>query len=447
MTNLPLSRLAVLICLMTALACAPSIESEDVDIVVQLERSLTDGLLNAWYPAALDTVHGGFLSDLSHDWRPKGAQNKMIVTQARHVWTCSEAAMFLGQAEYRRMAGHGYRFLRSKMWDEDWGGFYQIRDREGGPVDDPGLDYKSAYGNAFAIYSLATYFKMCADSYALDLAQKTFFWLERHNHDPIYGGYYDRMTRRGEPWNGGMGKDQNSSIHLLEAFTALYRVWPHDLVRRRLHEMLELVRDTIVTPKGCLTLFLHRNWTPVSFRDSLRAVREANYALDHVSFGHDVETAFLMLEASHVLGLDPDIRTLQVAKRMVDHALANGWDAVNGGFYDQGYYFDLAKPVSIISEDKVWWVQAEGLNALLLFSKLYPEQPRYFEAFEKQWTYIRRYLMDHDHGGWYGKGLDKNPGYRKRSKAHDWKVNYHNMRALMNCIKMLRSEHELTDKH
>jgi mannobiose 2-epimerase len=153
-----------------------------------------------------------------------------------------------------------------------------------------------------------------------------------------------------------------------------------------------------------------------------------------------------MLEASHVLGLKSESKTLTVAKRMVDHALANGWDDNNGGFYYQGYYFNNAGSISIIDEKKEWWVQAEGLNALLLMAKLFPQEQKYDAAFKKQWEYMNKYLLDHEHGGWYKEGLDQSPEQLKGAKGSEWKVNYHESRALMNCIKMLKSQHELTKK-
>ncbi|HEX9974704.1 MAG TPA: AGE family epimerase/isomerase, partial [bacterium] len=341
------------------------------------------------------------------------------------------------------------------MWDTMYGGFFMLRNRQGNPIQGGYGDDKSAYGNAFAIYALASYYAISDDISALNLAQKTFLWLEKHSHDPEYKGYFDRMKRDGTWYSksdsklnprqlvGAGLKDQNSSIHLLEAFAELYRVWPDSLLRERLVEMLTLIRDTITTEKGYLTLFLARDWTPVSFRDSSDAVRSANYFLDHVSFGHDVETAYLMLEASHVLGIKSDAKTLIVGKKIVDHALSNGWDDQNGGFFYQGYYFKNSDMITIIDETKTWWVQAEGLNALLLMAKLFPNEKKYEAAFKKQWEYMKKYLIDHEHGGWYMEGLDKSPDKKKAPKAFDWKVNYHDARALMNCIKMLRSEHEL----
>jgi len=421
----------------------------------ELETSLKSELLNAWYPLSIDTAYGGFLSDFTYEWQSRGPQNKMIVSQSRHVWTTSQAAIFFNDERYRKLAAHGFNFLKEKMWDETHGGFFMLRNREGGVVDYSYQDEKRAYGNAFAIYALASYYAMSGDPSALNLAKKTFLWLDKHSHDREHKGYFDHMARDGslpskdraktKAWDFAMigWKDQNSSIHVMEAFAELYKVWPDSLLRARLLEMLMIIRDTITTEKGYLTLYLERNWTPVSFRDSSAAVREANYALDHVSFGHDVETAYLMLEASHVLGLESDTKTLTVAKKMVDHALANGWDNGAGGFFYEGYYFSNAESISIINDAKEWWVQAEGLNALLLMAKLFPQEKKYDEAFRKQWEYMKKYLIDHEHGGWYKEGLDKSPDQLKSAKGSEWKVNYHESRALMNCIKMLKSEHEL----
>jgi mannobiose 2-epimerase len=367
--------------------------------------------------------------------------------------------MFLNDDTYRQIAEHGYRFLRDTMWDVTHGGFHMLLDRKGELTAGSRRGAKSAYGNAFAIYALATYFRMSGDTSALNLARRTFHWLDQHSRDPEYKGYFDALTADGT-WLYTAGsdrssgflaraewKDQNSSIHLLEAFTALYSVWPDELLRERFLELLLLIRDTITTEKGYLILFLERDWTPVSFRDSSDAVRKANFHHDHVSFGHDVETAFLMLEASHTLGLKNDTRTLTVARRMVDHALAKGWDDELGGFYEGGYYFDESDDCTIVDDRKTWWVQAEGLNALLLMARLFPDEKKYYRAFEQQWAYIKAYLIDHEYGGWYREGLDNSPELKTAAKGSDWKINYHNMRALMNCIKMLKGEDALTGKH
>lgn len=424
--------------------------AQSEDIVDEIELSLLQDVLEVWYPKVIDSIYGGYLSDFDYKWQEQGRQNKMLVSQTRHVWTTSKMYEFFQNEKYKNWARHGFEFLRSNMWDNKNGGFYFLRNQEGDEISFSGTN-KTAYSNSFALYSLAAYYKISNDKSALDLAIETFRWLEDNSHDPINKGYFDLLKNsnnasRQNNRNFGLRlpidnswKDQNSSIHLLEAFTELYSVWPDSLLRERTLEMLHLIRDVITTEKGYLTLYMTEDWKPISFRDSSKEMREANHHLDHVSFGHDVETAFLMLEASHILKIKNDAKTLLIAKKMVDHSLMNGWDNVKGGFYYEGYYFNDKEKISIINPVKTWWVQAEGLNSLLMMSKLYPEEKIYYESFLKQWDYIKKYLIDKKYKGWYTEGLDRSPNMVNMPKGYDWKVNYHNVRALMNCIKMLRA--------
>ncbi len=426
-------------------------ESDTQDVLAEeLENHLKSDVLDKWYPQAIDSADGGYLSAFTYDFKPTGDQDKMIVTQARHMWTNAKAAHRYPQVEYYQSgAKHGFEFLRDHMWDQENGGFFWLVDKKGNVKGD---STKTAYGNAFAIYGLAAYFAQSNDKEALDLAKETFYWLEQGAHDSVHKGYFQHLDASGKPIirpentpsTSDLGyKDQNSSIHLLEALTELYQVWPDPLVRERLEEMLLLIRDTIVTDRGYLTLFLQPDWTPVSFRDSSESVILSHHQLDHVSAGHDVETAFLMLESSHILGLKNDQKTLQIAKKMVDHALDTSWDEELGGFYDEGYYFMGESELLIIHDTKNWWAQAEGMNALLYMHQLFPEDERdYYGKFEKLWTYVDGYLIDHEHGDWFSGGLDKQPELRTADKGNIWKGIYHHYRSLVGCISMLEEETE-----
>jgi mannobiose 2-epimerase len=423
-------------------------KAERLQIAAAMENSIQTELLNKWYPQSVDSLHGGFLSTYTFDFKPTGPQDKFIVTQARHTWTTAKAAMLYPEkTDYLPNSKWGFQFLRDVMWDKVNGGFYNLVTRDG-VVKPESKAAKEAYGNAFGIYALAAYYEASGDTAALALAKKAFFWLEEHSHDPVYKGYFQHLQMDGTPIRrdatvpstSDLGyKDQNSSIHLLEAFTELYGVWKDPLLRERLQEMLFLIRDKITTPQGYLTLFLTPDWKPVSFRDSTKEVILRHKSLDHVSFGHDVETAYLMLEASHVLGLKNDTQTLAVAKRMVDHALRNGWDSTIGGFYNEGYYFKGQPNISILFDSKNWWAQAEGLNTLLLMADRFPKDPmRYYQKFKQLWTYCQTYLIDHVNGDWYEEGLDKEPQRKTALKGHIWKGTYHHFRALSNCVKRLR---------
>lgn len=424
------------------------VEETDSSLAARLEIAATDQLLDKWYPLVIDKENGGFYSEVTHDFKLGEIHNKMIVTQARHIWSNAVAAsQNPGKNSYLKNAEHGFHFLRDVMWDSINGGFYNLVTKEGEPMLKKGEE-KTSYGNAFAIYGLAAYFAASGNPEALELAKKTFFWLEENSHDPEYLGYFNHLKpdgtlyRRTADWSSTSEvgyKDQNSSIHLLEAFTELYLVWPNELLRERLEELLLIIRDTITAEEGYMRLFFEADWTPVSFSDSSEEEIRKHYYLDHVSFGHDVETAFLMLEASHALGFKNDTLTLQKGKKMVDHALRNGWDNDLGGFYDGGYYFSSEEDLQIINANKNWWAQAEGLNALLIMSQRFPEdEMNYRGYFDKQWNYIQKFMMDEENGGWYEWGLDTRPESKIALKGHIWKASYHNYRALKNVLNILR---------
>ena len=441
------ARLLLYLLIVLMVSCRQPANNSRTEIAAAMETSLVNESLAKWYPVSMDMAHGGFLSAFTYDFKPTDDQRKMIVTQARHTWTNAKAALrYPDVVHYKSGARHGFEFLRDVMWDKEGGGFLTIVSREGElQEDDP---QKTAYGNAFGLYALSAYYAQSGDTSGLRKAKESFAWLEAHSHDAQLGGYYQHLNRDGSPIvrsiltesTSDLGyKDQNSSIHLLEAFTELYQVWPDTLVRKRLEEMLLLIRDRIVTPRGNLTLFLTPDFTPVSFRDSTADVIGRHHYLDHVSFGHDVETAYLLLEASHVLRWKNDTTTMRIAKKMVDHALVNGWDDRDGGFYDEGYYFKDRTGITITVNTKNWWAQAEGLNTLLMMADLYPDDPiNYYAKFEKLWKYVDENLIDHENGDWFAGGIDKQPEMKMAQKGHIWKAMYHQYRSMTGCIDRLR---------
>lgn len=336
------------------------LELHQQELINDMYSILRNHSLVPWYPESVDDEYGGYITHFSHGWQPESEQNKMVVSQARLIWTASVASEFFPDNEdLLPSATQGVDFLATKMWDEEDGGFFNLVKRNGDVIyGQNDRIIKEAYGNAFAIYGLAAFAKATGHQQALDLAIQAFMWLEEHSYDAEYGGYFNYMEQNGTPlktgFDGTPPKDQNSSIHLLEAFTELYHVWPDPLLEERLREMLFLIRDTIRVDPGYLVLFSEADWTPVSYRDSSEAAQEENYYFDHVSFGHDVETAFLMIEASETLGIEQDSTTHFFAKQMVDHSLKTGWDDEYGGFYDGGYYYSGEENLTIRRNTKTW---------------------------------------------------------------------------------------------
>ncbi|MBN2474899.1 MAG: AGE family epimerase/isomerase [Pirellulales bacterium] len=402
----------------------------------EIERVLWRGVLDAWYPRCLDKEGGGFFENFSEDWTRQPADTKFIVFQARMTWTAAAVAAKYPRHRERFLsyARHGLAFLAGPMWDRRHGGFLERAAPDGRP-DPNQLPWKQMYGQAFGIYGAAEAYRVTGDRKALDLAIQGFRWIDRHAHDPEAGGYFELLTGEGQPVAliseperppgrfgiiGRVGqKSMNAHIHILEALTALRQVWNDPVLAERLDEVFRIVRDKIVCRGGHLAMFSTRDFRPLDERSS---------------FGHELETAFLLLEAEEVLGRH-EAATVEVARRLVDHSLRFGWDAKHGGFFDEGP--PDAPPVH---RNKVWWAQPEAFNGLLSIARLPGQQdPRYFDTFVRTWQFFRDHFMDAHHGGCFG-AVDEagQPLPDGRAKASPWKAAYHVVRGLLFAIDELR---------
>jgi cellobiose epimerase len=171
--------------------------NERSQIATEMEKSIQTELLNKWYPQSIDSLYGGFLSTFTYNFLPTGPQDKMIVTQARHVWSNAIASrLYPRVVYYKECARHGFTFLQNTMWDKINGGFFTLVDRKGNVKDST---EKMTYGNAFGIYASAAWYRSSGDTNALRLAKNCFMWLEQHCHDPVYKGYYQNLLPDGTP--------------------------------------------------------------------------------------------------------------------------------------------------------------------------------------------------------------------------------------------------------
>jgi mannobiose 2-epimerase len=210
----------------------------------------------------------------------------------------------------------------------------------------------------------------------------------------------------------------NDHIHLLEAYSELYRVWRDPLLAQRTEALLEFVRDRLFVEPGCLYMALRPDGKVVPAP---------------VSFGHDVETAFLMIEAEQALGRKPSAATLRAARMLVDQALASGFDHARGQIFEFGSAYG---PPLVRSAQ--WWSQFEMVNALLLMHDLVgQETDRYWVAFAKAWNLTREELADREFPG-VCEGFDERGEVVCQRKSHDWFVSYHTARALLLTADRLR---------
>jgi mannobiose 2-epimerase len=380
------------------------------------EAELRGDILPFWLKYARDPVHGGFHSwvgedlDVRDDPVPHGA-----LLTCRVLWTFSAAYRLYHDPAYLEMARWAYKDLNGRFMDRQYGGLYWSVKTNGEPVD----AHKQVYVEVFGIYGLAEYYRATGDQAALDQAIAIYRLIEARAHDAVNGGYFDSLERdwsRGGPGKnnllGDAPKSQNSHIHILEGFTNLLRVWPDPGLRARQRELFQLTLDRIIDPRTHhLVLFLKDDWTPLG---------------DEVSYGHDIELSWLLVEAAEVLD-DPALvsKARAEAVRIAKVTDAEGVDR-DGGVYLEG------NPRGPTNTDKEWWEQAESVVGFLNAFQITGD-PAYFADTLRSWRFIQDKVIDRKHGDWHTM-LRRDGTVIPSAKVSVWKCPYHTGRACMEVV-------------
>jgi cellobiose epimerase len=396
------------------------------DIEVRVERILLENILPFWYPGTVDGENGGyqFNHDVGGEWL--GAAPKSLVAQARAVWFFSRFYNDgYGTKEHLEAARSGFEFLRDRMWDRVFGGFFWEMDHAGRIGNKP---HKHLYGQAFALYGLSEYIQATQDSSAVRLADELFGLLEEHAYDREYGGYREWFLR---DWgeappeqsylaNPPGGKLMNTHLHLMEAFSSYYLASGDELVRERLLELILIQSNAVVRKDlGACTDKYERDWTPLLTSEFAR-----------VSYGHDIENIWLLVEACRAAGVANGV-LLDLYRQLMSYSVDFGFDYELGGFFNSGPF---AAPAE--NRRKVWWVQAEGLVAALYMYELTGEE-RYFSIFTQTLDWIEAHQVDWENGDWYA--VIEEEGTPSGGKAHGWKSPYHNGRSMLQCLQRLKA--------
>jgi cellobiose epimerase len=390
-------------------------------LVKEFEMELSS-IAEWWIANVADARNGGFIGEIDARNVPRPEANRGGILYGRILWFFSEAASFTGHEKYRQLAGSAYDYLTTFFWDREHDGIYWEIDYRGRPVS----DRKHVYAQAFAIYGLCAYYKLTGDAGALSKAARLYTILESVAYDPENEGYIEAFNRdwgraddfRLSPDEPNSPRSMNAHLHILEAYTALYKVAPDAGKKSSLRRIVDCFMKYFVNPENFhLRIFLDQGWHDVSTK---------------YSYGHELEFSWLLWEAAETLGDKKLAAMLEpVVINMARNCLTEGVDQ-HGRLLD-GYDLQAGQQL----DHSPWWVQAEALVGFLNAYAMTGEA-QYFTAFERVWVYIKKYQMDKNKGEWHWLStLDQDKNYNAY-KAGFWKCPYHNGRAMMEVCKRLQ---------
>ncbi len=374
-------------------------------------------ILAYWEKYTPDFQRGGFHGRLNYENQPIMDAPRSIILTARILWTFSLAYRYFGRRKYLVLADRAYHYLYNHFRDTKNGGVYWSVTAEGAPLE----TRKQLYGHAFAIYGLSEYYAASKFKHALEFAQELFKIVDKYGYDAQRGGYYeafatdwsvvDDLILSKMPWN----KSQNTHLHIIEAFTNLYRVWPDALLRERVAHLTDAFLDKLISSKTYrLRLFFDENWTPKD---------------ETISYGHDIEASWLLWETAEVL--NDHARSERVKQVCIKMAEAACTGLGKDGALD--YEFDPA--TNHHNRERSWWVLAEQMVGFLNAAQMTGER-HFREKAEKSWEFIKKYVIDNQQGDWFAT-VKPDLTSVKGDKVSFWKCPYHNSRACYEVVRRL----------
>ncbi len=394
---------------------------ELTDLKKEFENELINNILNFWIKEVYDSERNTFYGQITNDGEkfPDAPLSAVYVT--RIMWTFSAVFRYYPSVVHKQIAGEAFRILREKFWDNENGGIYWNILPDGNAVD----KRKKFYAQAFFIYALSEYYRAFNDEKAMDLAVEMFNLIEEHAFDKENGGYIEAKDynwqdigdQRLSPKELNVKKSMNTHLHILEAYTNLYRIWKTEKSKKQLRHLIRLFLDEILNIQTFhFNLFFDDDWTVRSQIDS---------------YGHDIEGSWLLCEAAETLGDELLLKEVkQVALKMAEVTAREGIGKEGGIYYE--------KDGEHLLEQYDWWPQAEAVIGFFNAWQLGKDE-KYFDIAMQSWDFIRRYIIDSKRGEWFW-GVSSQLAPLNIDKVNGWKAPYHNGRMCMEMIRRINEQ-------
>jgi len=382
--------------------------------IEEIKNHLINGIIPFWKNMK-DEEYGGFYGEMDYNLELFKKADKGCILNSRILWFFTNAYTTLHEEECLAYATHSYEFLKKAFYDKENGGVYWSVTYDGKPQD----DMKHTYNQSFAIYALASYYGATQDKEALEMAYSIVDKVETYAKDEI--GYLEAFNRFFEPdsneklsENGVMAtRTMNTLLHLLEAYTELYRVDKNEKTEKNIKWMLDIFADKIYNPK--------KRRLEVFFDDKMNSLIDLN------SYGHDIEASWLVDRAVEILG---DRKYIDIITPITTELAAH----IHEVAIDDGSVFNECENDKVDTK-KVWWVQAEAVLGFMNAYQKDKTKQEYLDSAAGVWDYIKEYVIDTREGSeWINELYKSGEPITTKEIVGPWKCPYHNGRMCFEVI-------------
>ncbi len=369
-------------------------------------------ILDYWSTNTLDYNNSGFFGKIDHHNKVVKKAPKGIILNTRILWSFAAASNYLKTDKYAEICLRSYDYLTAYFKDNKHKGVFWELDHKGNPIN----KRKQVYAQSFTIYALSEYYLFSKNEEVKTWAIELFEILEQFAKDKKSIGYLEAFNEDWSPIKDmrlsdkdmNAAKTMNTHLHILEAYTSLLKVYDNPKLRASLKELVEIFLERFLNMNNHYDLFFDKNWKLLS---------------NSVSYGHDIETAWLLIEAAKIVG-DVDLlnQTWKLAIKVADTFLDEAIDA------DGAVMNEKNLDTNHLDTDRHWWPQVEALIGLNYVYNLTKEQ-KYLDNSVNIWNFTKRNLIDRVNGEWFFR-VDKNGNpYTGEDKVSMWKAPYHTSRA------------------
>lgn len=397
--------------------------SEELNLYKPELSNELSGILGYWMKYTIDEVNGGFYGCLNEENEVLENAPKGSVLNARILWSFSAAYNLTKKSTYLDHATRAYEYITEYFVDKDKGGVFWTVDHLGNPLDTK----KQVYAIAFTIYGLSEYYLASGNSNAKYMALNLYNTLIRYSYDEARTGYLEAFTRDWQPISdlrlsakdANEKKTMNTHLHVLEAYTNLYRIWPDDGLKKQITILLDNFVDHFINPETHhLNLFFDEHWNS---RSGL------------VSYGHDIEATWLLQEAAEVINDEVRRDAIKKINLAIAEATLQGLDT------DGGLWYEYDPGNEHLIKEKHWWVQAEAMVGFYNTWQISGDD-KYIALSKKSWDFVKANILDTENGEWHWGVTENGEIMPNQDKVGLWKCPYHNTRACIELIKRIKQQ-------